>query len=135
MLNSSQAGRDRRREIGLREQQAERAVRLVDVAERGDTAIRFVDALAVGEPRRAVVAGACVDLAEAMPHRSSLGVAMEAMVSRLLAAAPTNLAGRRCAYDDLVKIARHLGVTLVQRNTAGHELGFVLRQQWPRVRR
>jgi len=63
VLNARQACGDRLRKIRLREQQAERAVRLVDVAEGGDSRVRLVNALAVREARRPVVAGARVDLA------------------------------------------------------------------------
>src|SRR5688572_624826 len=58
----------RARNVGLRQQQAERAVRLVYIPKGGDSVVGFADPLAIGEPRRAVVAGARVYLAEPVAH-------------------------------------------------------------------
>ncbi len=83
VLDARECSADLRRNAGLGEQQPDRAVRLVHVAERDDARIRFVDSLAVREPGRAVVAGARVDPAEtvthccrpyALPARSDYGV-------------------------------------------------------------
>src|SRR5688572_32464798 len=72
VLNAREARADRPRKVRLRKQKSERAVGLVDVAERRDARIRFVDSLAIRKPSRAVVARAGVDLAEAVTHDPSL---------------------------------------------------------------
>src|SRR5690606_6722002 len=68
VLHALEALTHGRRQIVFGEQHAERARELVDGADRFDAPIAFVDALVSREPRRAVVSGACVDLAEAVTH-------------------------------------------------------------------
>jgi hypothetical protein len=97
VLNARHTGADRGRYPGLRQQQTERAIRLIDVAECFDPRIRLVDALAVSETRRTVVAGTRIDLAEAMAHNRSVrgarvvarsaygGMAIDAPANRSLA--------------------------------------------------
>jgi hypothetical protein len=62
----------------LGEEDAERRVELVDVAERGDAGVALRDPAAVAEPGRAVVAGAGRDLGQPVRHGRGIVAATDA---------------------------------------------------------
>src|SRR5262249_40238443 len=71
VLHLAQHFRDLGRNAGDREHDADRTVQLVDGAVGLYAQAVLRHARAVAEAGRAVVAGACVDLAESMAHRCS----------------------------------------------------------------
>lgn len=73
MLDTLQRGAQVPRQIRLGQQQSQRAVQLVGIAEGGNPEIVFGDAPAIAQTGAAVITGTRVDAAQSMAHDSAPG--------------------------------------------------------------
>src|SRR6185437_4436104 len=97
VLDRRETGPDGLREIGRSEHQAQRTVELIDRAVGLDAGVIFRHAAAVAEAGRAVVAGARVDLAEAVSHARIMGPDPSARETTHAYSIPGAAGGARCS--------------------------------------